>query len=242
MINIIKSDLYKYRKTMIYPIHILCPLLAALILGFYFKNSNWSMMNKLDIFINSIGMVFPVVISVLISMAISIEESGEFKNLLSSPYGKKKMILSKFLIFFIMGIISGQILVNIFYFIEGKNIIDNYLFFIVLVLILCISSIFNYIFHIFLNLNFGKNISMAISVCQLLIAALFRTGLGDNIWQFSPSSWGMRISYYWVFNSIGEKNISLDFKNIIIILGILILEIILFNIWYIKFEGREITE
>ncbi|NMB10104.1 MAG: lantibiotic immunity ABC transporter MutG family permease subunit [Tissierellia bacterium] len=242
MINIIKSDLYKYKKSAIYPMHIIIPVLGALIFGFYFKHSNWTNINKLDIFINSIGIIFPLIISIVVSLGVTIEENGEFKNLLSSPYGKGKMIFSKILIFFIMGIISTEIVINIFYFIEGYNLVNSYNFFVIIGLILSISSIFNYILQTALNLKFGRNVAISVGVCQMLIVALFRTGLGDGIWMYSPSSWGMRISSIWVLNNMGYKNIAIGFKNILIILFILAFELLIFSIMYSKFEGREITE
>src|SRR5699024_11805925 len=111
---------------------IILHVLGTIIYGFYFKHSNCTNINKLDIFINSIGIIFPLIISIVVSLGVTIEENGEFKNLLSSPYGKGKMIFSKILIFFIMGIISTEIVINIFYFIEGYNLVNSYNFFVII--------------------------------------------------------------------------------------------------------------
>ena len=57
---------------------------------------------------------------------------------------------------------------------------------------LWLGSLPLYLEHLFLNLCFSKAVSLAVSIGQLLISALFLTGLGQGKWQYVPSSWSSR--------------------------------------------------
>ena len=65
-------------------------------------------------------------------------------------------------------------------------------FYIKIVLIIFLSQIFLYIFHLWLSIRFGSGASIGIGIFESLIAGLFITGLGDGIWQYVPCSFAVR--------------------------------------------------
>ena len=58
--------------------------------------------------------------------------------------------------------------------------------------LLCLGSIPVYLEHLFLNLQFGKAVSIGVGAAQFLLASLFLTGLGDGKWYFFPCTWSAR--------------------------------------------------
>lgn len=58
--------------------------------------------------------------------------------------------------------------------------------------LLWLGSLPLYLEHLFLNLCFSKVVSLAVSIGELLISALFLTGLGEGKWQYVPCTWSAR--------------------------------------------------
>ena len=111
---------------------------------------------------------------------------------------------------------------------------------------LWLGSLPLYLEHLFLNLCFSKTVSIAVSIGQLLISALFLTGLGQGKWQYFPCSWSSRGTSLYLaekFNrraALGAANTDLRDILTCILLGTVLCVIIF--IWFHFYEGREVSE
>ncbi len=95
--------------------------------------------------------------------------------------------------------------------------------------------------HLFLNLAFSKNISLCVGTAELLIAALFLTGLGEGLWQFFPCSWGGRWSGYLLLRWKGRAVMDAGMMRYGVCTGVAVTAgmwaVIL--LWFYFYEGRQ---
>lgn len=247
IINLIRADFMKMRRTSFYWIHIIMPIVGILIFLEYYSSSVWAPESKVLVYFEAISIVFPFLIGIVCSMAIEQEfMAGRFKEILSTEWGKRKSILSKAIMLISMGLFSlilaiGGFLVG-FQFVLKQNVLPLS-FFIYSILFIFASQIFLYLFHIWLSLFFGKGASIGMGIFESLSAALLLTGLGEGIWYFIPCEWAARFCDYFVANwigSIGMISIISEVKiGVISSIVITILFGIFLGIRINFFEGRE---
>ena len=98
-----------------------------------------------------------------------------------------------------------------------------------------------YLLHLFLNLAFSKTISLCMGTAQLVVSALFLTGLGEGRWQFFPCAWGGRWSGYLLQYWKGNESVSGEYVANSLVVGAVVT--ILFwcgaLLWFHYYEGRQ---
>ncbi|WP_244833464.1 lantibiotic immunity ABC transporter MutG family permease subunit [Clostridium sp. BJN0001] len=199
LFRLIKADFYKMKRTKFYMIHILVPLLSAFLLGLYCMLNMKDAMTKILHYSELESVVCPIVIAAVSSFIIENEfEASKFKEMLSLKCGKSMCLLSKILVLLIMFLFS-LIIAMATLIISFKTIFKstiNFKLCSTIVLIIFLTNIFMYLFHIFLSIQFGSGISIAVGMGETLLSALMITGLGDVIWKWIPCSWSSRIVSY----------------------------------------------
>lgn len=200
LIRLIKADFYKMIRTKFYLIHILVPVLSALAFIMYYIFNMKYAMQKIMWYSELEAMVCPIVIASVTSFIIESEyDASKFKEMLSLECGRSMCLLSKIIVLLIMFIFS---LLLAFLVLAGglkfifRGEVDLKIC-ITAVIIIFLTDIFMYVFHLFLSLKFGSGISISVGIIETVLAALLDTGLGDGIWMFVPCAWPIRIvSYY----------------------------------------------
>lgn len=245
--RLLKADIMKLKSTQIIWIHFYIPILGLIIFLSYFSFSPWDSFAKVSVYFKVLCMAFPILISMITSMAAEQEYiAGEFKNILSHSGTKFLSFVSKYILFILLGLLA-TILAVIgfyigFYFIEGN--IYPFTMYLSVVGILIFSNMIIYMIHFFLSFRFSKSISIGVGILESLILALFRTGMGDGIWPFYPSAWSIRFIGSLMMKYQDTNNLldpALHF-GIIISIVVTILSFIIMLIWFGKWEGKKLED
>ncbi|MCC0703412.1 lantibiotic immunity ABC transporter MutG family permease subunit [Clostridioides sp. ES-S-0049-02] len=248
LIRLFNSDLIKLKRTYIVLIHFCIALVGiGLFLGYY-NISGYDSISKIVAYLQVIAIAFPLLSSIMCSMCVEQEYySGNYKHILTSSNPKYLTIISKYVILICLGF--GATLVSVLGFEFGIDTIFNnnhftLSFYMISILILAGSNLFEYILHLFLSLRFGKGTSIGVGIVETLLSALLLTGLGDGIWQYIPCAWGVRFVSVWAsFSSSKEIESIQEFQSIGLICGFAtIFTFAILCIWFSKWEGKKSEE
>ncbi|MFJ8530240.1 lantibiotic immunity ABC transporter MutG family permease subunit [Bacillus sp. NPDC094106] len=236
--RVLRADFLKVKGTIFYWMHIVMPIIGIVLFLSYYSFSKFDSMNKVSVYIQVLSISFPLLISIVCSFVVEQEAlAGNFKELLSTEYGRRKAFVSKVCLLLICGFCSTILAVvgfaAGFHFLLGQNEFPLSLY-VETSLILFGCQIFMYIFHLFLNFRFSKGASIGIGIIESLLAALMLTGLGDVIWKYTPCAWGARLcdSFFHALQVDTEM-------GAVICICLTIIAFILSLIWFSFYEGRK---
>ena len=223
--------------------HILIPAAGILVFLSYYSFAAWSDEGKVSGYIEVISIVLPLVISVICSMSVELEEKGGFQTFLQVAVHRRMPLFAKWMVLSGMGL--GAIFLAVLGFAGGYRImtgravlsVGEYL---TLAGVLCVSGWNLYLIHLVLNLMFSKNISLCTGTAELLMAALFLTGLGEGRWQFFPCAWGGRWSAYLLQCQMGNKAGSPSYVAGSLAVGAAVTAVLWCAViaWFHFYEGR----
>lgn len=112
-----------------------------------------------------------------------------------------------------------------------------------LLLVLWLGSIPIYLEHLFFNFAFSKTVSLGAGVAQVLLSALFLTGLGDGKWQFFSSTWSARWSSLILTAAANEGASGFLLGKVktyaLICLLITVVIYVIIRVWFYYYEGRQ---
>lgn len=241
----LKAEFFKIRHTFLIPIHILVPVISGIV---FLVWTRISARLQFLVYTEAIGIAFPVLASVICAGDVETELPGHFQGFLMKPGKREGAFLAKWMCLQIMAFLAvmGAML---FYaagnaLVLGNNEISAGVFF-KTGMIVWAGSLPLYLEHLFLNLRFSRAVSLAVSIGQFLISALFLTGIGEGKWQYVPCSWSSRGAVLYLteqFNRRVEGRFSVEKGNIFtcILLGTVLCAIIL--VWFHFYEGRQDNE
>lgn len=245
-----KADFIKMKNTSFYWLHMFIPIIGIAIFLGYYSYSPWDGISKVDAYSQAISIVFPIMIGIVSSMVIEQEAiAGRFKEMLGSPYGKFKSLISKICMLLFSGFISIVIAIIGFWigfqFILHQNLLPI-TFYAGIILIIFASQVFLYLFHIWLSLKWGSAASIGIGIFESLFSALIITNLGTGIWQWIPCGWSIRFCDYFLLKWYNPSSPLIKLpefteatRNSIlftIILGVALV------IWFYFYEGRKMEQ
>lgn len=192
----LKSDIYKLRHSWYFTIHLLFPILGAVLMLLYSHFSSSNELNKLAAFVQIIAMAFPFVISIVCQIVAEQElQEGHFQNMLTLP-DRKKTIFSKLAILLLSGLFSAAFNTVLFgapfSYITGTKLPVK--FFIFIPMVLWASNIMIYGLHLILAFRFGRNLGISIGVMGSLLSALLQTSIGTGRWFVIPYGLGIRFA------------------------------------------------
>lgn len=175
-------------------IHLLIPIIMALIFIAYYSYSPWDCTVKVEMYFQLLGIGSPILIS-LVTVILAEQEAtaGKFLGLLQL---EKKTIafFSKAMLLIFWGAVAVFFACGLFgigfYYILRQTDIDFSFYWTMAVILLC-CNIFIYGFHMFLSFRYNKGVSIGIGIIESLVSALMLTGIGKNIWIYIPCSWGV---------------------------------------------------
>jgi ABC-2 type transport system permease protein len=255
IIKLWNADCKKVKHTPLLWMHLAIPLIGAAVMVFYdsFFHSTYSASN-VGGYLQLLAIVFPLLIGVICSMGIDQEsQAGNFQVLLTSSNPKHLALFSKFL--FLLNLGFGSALLAVFCYAAGISAtlhksLFHLSFYLIATLILIGSFVFDYMFHLFLSLRFGKGASISVGITELLLAAIFNTDLGDSIWVAFPCTWGIRFVTTWTnyasksalqsAKGMMAVQTSAELKaGILICIIATILSVILACVWFSRWEGKK---
>ncbi len=239
----IQGEICKMRHTLLPWLHLLIPLSGILVFLSYYSFAAWSAWGKVCGYIETLSIVLPLVISVVCAMSVEMEEKVHFQTFLGVAAVRRNPLLAKWMILSVMGF--AAILLAVlgfaagFWLMSGGMVLSagNYL---ALAGVLTMGGMNLYLLHLFLNLAFSKSASLCIGTAELVISALFLTGLGEGRWQFFPCAWGSRWSVfliqYWKGDAkAAEKSVTGNLAIGVIVTILLWCGVLL---WFHYYEGR----
>lgn len=243
----IRAEFLKMRHTFLYPLHLIVPVLGSgIFLLYYSYAAGHSEAAQAAGYVEVIGGVFPLMASIVCAGNVGLEESGHFQTLLGGSVHKGRALLAKWLALFSLGALAVLMAVLLFAagysFLPGKVGL-SFGVYVFLAVLLCLGSIPVYLEHLFLNLRFGKAVSMGVGVAQFLLASLFLTGLGDGRWFFFPCTWSARgsmtvLTYF--TRSEYARVMAAELKNAgLLCLLILAVLCVIIGVWFYFYEGRQ---
>ncbi len=244
LLRLVKAEAWKMRHTLLPWFHILLPLLGISIFLAYYRVSIVNDEGKVFGYIQTLSIVFPLIISVVCALDVEMEEQGHFQTLLGAPVRKWKPLLAKWLV--LAGSGMGSMLLAVGGFASGYGIMTGRTVYtpaqyLGIAAVLWLGGANLYLLHLFLNLAFSKQISMCVGTAELLVAALFLTGLGEGLWQFFPCSWGSRWSGYLLLYWKGQITVSAGFVSRSLAVGMGLTGVLwgMIFLWYHYYEGRQ---
>lgn len=245
--RVVRADFLKMKQTVFFWIHVAMPIIGIVLFLSYYSFSKVDSMDKVSAYIQVLSISFPLLISIVCSSVVEQEAlAGNFKELLSTEYGRRKAFISKVCLLLICGFCSTILAVvgfaAGFHFLLGQNELPLS-FYIELSLILFGCQIFMYIFHLFLNFRFSKGVSIGVGITESLLAALMLTGLGDVIWKFTPCAWGVRLcDSFFVYRLKPDSFHALQVDTemgVAICICLTIMAFAISLIWFSSYEGRK---
>jgi lantibiotic protection ABC transporter MutG family permease subunit len=255
MIRLFNADCKKAKHTPLLLIHLAVPLIGAAAMVWYdsFSCSAYRVSN-VGGYLQLLAIAFPFLIGVICSMCIEQEsQAGKFQVLFTSSKPKCFTLISKFDFLVLLGF--GAALLAVFCYAGGifailhKNFF-SWNFYLMVTLILIGSFLFDYMFHLFLSLRFGKGASIGVGIVELLLAAIFNTDLGDKIWVAFPCTWGIRfvttftnfvsnsalsVQKYMMASQTSEE-LQIGVRVCIVAT---VLSVIITSFWFSRWEGKK---
>lgn len=192
----LKSDIYKLRRSWFFVIHLLFPVLGAVLMLLYSHLSSGTELNKLAAFTQIIAIAFPFVISVVCQVVAEQEsQAGHFQNILTLP-SRPKTIFSKFAVLLLSGLfsvaLSTALFGILFSYITGTKLPVG--FFVLIPIVLWASNIMMYGLHLILAFRYGRNFGIGIGVIESLLSAILQTDLGTGLWYVIPYGLGVHFA------------------------------------------------
>lgn len=246
MINIIKSEIYKFKGTWLPWIHIVLPIAYSLLFYVASKTTGLKNFEENDIsqtYFVLLGAVIPIILSFITSKVADMEMSaGKFQVLLSTTKSRSKAYIGKLLVLELGFVISLALAIIIFAILTGYlNILDWLIEFLLIV----ISSLSLYMIHLWVSIVLSNGASIGLGFLETMIALLSMTVIGDNIWYFIPCAWGARLPAMYI-----RLGIALDpsyfYKELrlwgLIASFIILILFISSIIWFNKWDGKSVSE
>lgn len=239
VVRCIKAEFAKCRHSALLYIHILVPLLGAVVFAGYFRISGWDVQTNISAYLEILAVAFPFLIGIIVGMVVQLEnQAGHWQLMLGTIPSRSVAYIGK-ISFLMIGAIGAEALaLGCFAVIYQEAPLTIYL----QAGILMILAVFPlYLVHLFVGMWFGKGASMGLGIAGSLVAALMITGLGDAVWKYNLWAWGVRFMDYTVLSWSNSDVFNLvchDFIiGIVIALFSSLLLFLLSSIWFRSWEG-----
>lgn len=250
----IKSESIKLRNSKIILLHIALPIFGGILLVLYLFLGHKNIVQGINIFFKTSIIIAPIVISIVVSLGISLEEENHFQVLFTSTDSKSKLITSKLILFLILNIVAIAILfVPLLVFI----IVNQECFTYVLKSLLygCIyffiGNIVIYIIHFWISLKSGLGASVMTGVFESFLIIIINSQEVEKIVLFAntplelvikhdyiPWAWSTNLCKS-VITQLNKQNISFLTTSLLKVSIFSLFLLLIFCIWFEKWEGRK---
>lgn len=258
MIRYIRADFLKIRHTVLLWTHLVLPVLAITVFLWYYAKSPVDAPEKVQVYLQAVSLVFPLVIGILCPFVVGQEESaGNYQVFLGTARLKWSSFFSKWMALTILAFCSVCLTVGGFavgYTVILKENPFPVRVYASMIIIIWGCQMFVYLFHLFLSFQYSRGVSVGMGIFEVLISALFLTNLGDRIWIFIPCSWSGRLCDYLLLYTrykegadgtvlaTAEQVLSEWNKGITAVILMTCMAVLCSVIWFHYYEGRNIHD
>jgi ABC-2 type transport system permease protein len=241
------ADCLKVKRSGYYPIVLGAPLIITL---FFILWSAFMPHNPQDVLRYYI-LVLSILSSIIIGMSVYIPFETErrccnYKEMLSTGYGRKKQLTSKIGLLFLFDLCSLVVSVFIFYSIFqygfGYHLltVGAYLY---LIFIIYTGRLILILFHVWISLIIGKGGSIGIGIGCTFLNGMLMTEFGNGIWYWFPCSWGTILSHIYIACSQGayltlKEGITLINNTLFYFTLITLIALFLLLFWFSTYERK----
>lgn len=243
-IRLLRAEYRKMHRTILPAIHCVIPVAVSLLFLAYYRFAPWNSSEMLSGYVEVLGIALPLLISIICAIAVDMEAGNHFQVMLGVVRGRKRVLGAKWLALLGMELFALALAVGSFGvgfgFLGKQNIPPEW--WLIIIGLLWFGSFLLYLWHLFLNLQFSKTVSMGVGMGESLISALFLTGLGDGRWQYVPGSYSARGSLevlrIWFAESGGKEILGGFMKHFCVNLLITVVLCAIIFLWFQFYEGR----
>lgn len=240
-----KASLYKMVHAKLLWVHLLLPSAAAVICNLYFLSSVKTEWEEVQLYLQIIAMAFPLMIAVVTTMVYEEDyNAGECQLLRMLPSAKWKGHMGNLLALLGLGTVAVGLAVVCFgYVYRGAWTI---VFYGKAAGLLYAVNLAGYLIQYMVCYSFGKGMSLALGITNMLLSALMYMSMGDAVWRWIPCSYGMRMVSYYLLREVSAAELQthiIDYVNhdwhmgIVTAAGVTVLLGLLFCIWADKWQG-----
>lgn len=250
LFNLFKADYIKAKRTGFYLSIFSMPLLITLLFLLWCFFMPYNSFNILHSYLIVLTIASPIMISVTTCLFFHIEKKcGNYKELLSTKYTRKLLLISKLVFYIFFYLISIFIPITLFYLFF--NLLGNpYLFttsnYLFLLFIIASGQLIIILFHTWIGIKYEKGIGIGIGIgiVATFINAMMMTELGNGIWKYFPTTWSVIPSHIFLLCHKGEY-LTLpiciaDIRNMIFYsTGFTLIGFVLLLFWFSKYEDTK---
>ncbi len=244
-IRYLSADRIKIKRSPALWMHFLVPVIGIFLFLIIYAFRQDKIGEALTSFFGCMMAAFPVLIGIVTGLSAEQEaDAGHSQELLFHP-SRLLALFSKVVLFLLLGSIA--MLLAVFGFALSFSAVFHVTFFsaptyLCLIMILLLCNLFTYILHWFFSLRFGKNVSIGVGIVEAILGMLLLTVLGDVIWPFVPCAWGFRLLR--IFLTCGTLSVTFGGKLLamVFIPVLTILALLLFILWFLRWEGNKAEE
>ena len=239
VVRALRAEALKLRHTFFYWTHAALPLLAAGCMLAYFAGTNGRELWQITAYVELLGMALPIVVSLVCGMAVEVEADNHFQVFLGGRAHKGAAYLYKSLWLMLCGFIA-LVLAMVFFGVGYDDVLDKngleFWGYCKGAILLWLGAVPLYLEHLLLQFQWPKTVSMAVGVAEVVISALFLTGLGDGLWPLVPCSWSARLADTYAVSLLMP---GLSFPPIPWLLVLPLLGLFgIISVWMYRYEGR----
>ena len=238
VIDAIRSEREKVKHTSFGMLHLCLPILGeSIFIIYYFFYCNMEDEKKLKMILELTATVFPLLISGIVSLNITLEErAAHFQTLLAEP-SRCNIIIAKLMYIYCMGIFALFILFLLF--ILGLHLLEiadtlQVAILIKAVLGIACCNFIIYILHLFLSFKFGLGVSLFWGVFESLQCILYSNVELKGMARYIPFSWSIN----WI-QDILQYQFSVHITEWIWIAMLTLGSVVLILLWFSHWEGRK---
>ncbi|WP_018659290.1 lantibiotic immunity ABC transporter MutG family permease subunit [Allofustis seminis] len=242
MVKILKSEFYKLKHTYLPHIHIILPIIYAIIFYIMVRITglkDYASISIIETYLVLLGAILPIVCGAITFKVIDMEaNAGHFQVLLSTTKSRSKAYGGKLLLLLIGALFSISLAILMFSFLFRQQ---SYIAWVIEGFLLFVGCIATYVIHLWISLMIGGSASIGLGFAETLLALISMTGLGEKIWYFLPCTWPSRLSAtYSVGSSLADSTYLHDTLSMWLYIAVpmTICILICSFIWFNKWDGK----
>lgn len=189
-IRCFKAEFIKNKRSAILYIHIVLPVLCAVVFAGYYRISAWEESSKISAYLEVLATSIPFIIGIITGQALDIEyNAGGYQLLLGTIPSRSASFLGKLI--FLLSCFFGAVALALGLF-AGLYPVAPFTLYGKALSLLLQTALPLYLIHLFIGMKFGKGATLGLGIAGSLFSALMITGLGDKVWKAVPWAWGVR--------------------------------------------------
>lgn len=237
----LRAEFIKIRRTPLFFIHLVVPLLGAAGMIWYYFSSPIPALTKALGFLQLLCAAFPLLIGIVCALSAEQEHmAGQFQNMLGASH-RSSAFWSKFFLLVLLGLGASLLAVCSFGAWLGPVGADGLSFYPIAGGILLISNLFLYGWHLFLSLKFGSGPSIGAGVVESMLAVLCLSDLLGPAARFLPPAWCCHFSTVWTNLSAAPLSSPENEElllSLVIAAGMTLLLFLSVGVWFSRWDGR----